>query len=260
MTPTLVLALTILLGIPTPAEVTQAAQQVLGDSGIQQELPGPTGYSGWAPPPPEPSGEADPLPDDWTWNEDERDRPPAEGARTEPRDITRRDRDQGAGGGEGPALGNALMWLLLGVGVVVTVMWIARALSGYTRDAQAPSRASPVARPPPARLERPKTDAERLAEDGRYDEAIHVLLLETLRALDRHVPGGIRKSYTSREVLSRIELPSAAHPELESLVSAVETSLFGNDVSERIDYEACVGHFQRFADAYDAGHRAGTPA
>jgi hypothetical protein len=135
-----------------------------------------------------------------------------------------------------------LFWTAVVVVVVLAVSWLVRRLTGGVRDAEV---AEPAAGAPP---EIPIESAQALAAEGRWAEAIHALLLETLEALSR--AARLAPSLTSREIVARISLPSRARDALEGLVLAVEISRFGGEPAAEGDYRACLSRFHAFLDTY----------
>jgi hypothetical protein len=135
-----------------------------------------------------------------------------------------------------------LLWTALAVLVVLAVSWLVRRLSGGARDAEV---LEPAREAPP---EIPIESAEALAGQGRFAEAIHALLLETLQALSR--AARLAPSLTSREIVERVALPSGARDALEGLVLAVEISRFGGAPAAEGDYRACLSRFHAFLDTY----------
>lgn len=241
----------ILLGTPEPAEIQKAAGRVLLDPDYQRKMPGKTKYTDWQPRPRNPQPVVDdPAP---------RPRRATTDTTPTPRRRRARTRTERTSGSDAPDLGNALLWMIVVVGGVFLVMWITQLFKGRNQDVELSRPAGAAAPPPPLELAATKTKAERLADEGRFAEAIHVMLLETMGQLARRIPGGLHKSWTSREVLRRTSLPDAAKAHLEALVGAVETSLFGHATPGEVDYRACTNHFQRFASAVDA-QAAGRPS
>jgi hypothetical protein len=94
----------------------------------------------------------------------------------------------------------------------------------------------------------PIASAEALAARGRFAEAIHALLLETLDALSR--AARLAPSLTSREIAARIPLPAPAREALSGLVLAVELSRFGGAAAGETDYRACLDRFHAFLETY----------
>jgi len=140
-----------------------------------------------------------------------------------------------------------LAWAALGgaaLGLVLGLVWLGRRLLRvHVHD-------TPLAAPraPVATLEIPLDDARALAAAGRFDEAIHALLLATLAALARATR--LAPSLTSREVLGRAALGPGAREALAGLVLAVEVSRFGGEVPSADDYRACLDRFHVFLDNY----------
>ena len=95
-------------------------------------------------------------------------------------------------------------------------------------------------------------DADALAGDGRFAEAIHVLLLRTIDDLRRRADRPVADSLTSREILAALEMPAAARAALSDLVSVVELTYFGGRRPARKHYARCRERYERFAAAYGA--------
>jgi hypothetical protein len=85
-------------------------------------------------------------------------------------------------------------------------------------------------------------DAELLAREGRYVEAIRVLLLRTFEAIGRRAM--LSSALTSREVLGAVEMSASAHLALSDLVAAVEVSHFGGQNVGEDDYQRCVERYR----------------
>lgn len=148
---------------------------------------------------------------------------------------------------DAPWLGRLLEILLYAVAAVVLavlVSWIVNHLvSRRARDLTL----APEGEAAPAldvRLDQP----DRLAAAGRFAEAIHELLLETLAAISR--AWQLPPSYTSREVVAGARLPGIAREALRGLVLAVELSRFGGAPATEADYRACLAQFHQFLESY----------
>lgn len=138
----------------------------------------------------------------------------------------------------------ALLYAGLALLAALGGTWLFRALRARTRDPEldgAPgASAGPEAIPIPS--------AEAAAAAGRYGEAIHALLLDTLAALSR--AARLAPSLTSREIVARVRLAPPAREALAGLVAAVELSHFGGAAPGEADYRACLRRFQVFLDSY----------
>lgn len=168
---------------------------------------------------------------------------------TVPRQERRTPRSRGDD--DGSALGT-ILWLAIGAITLLLLFAFLRAwMRSPTRDL-AKKKSAPAARKPlaPAALERPLTEAERLAAEGRYAEAVHVLLLETMAALHAHSTHGLHASWTSREVLREAQMPAPAEQALGRLVKTVEQSLFGRRAVDKFDFARSFDAFKGFRDAY----------
>ncbi|XYH97568.1 DUF4129 domain-containing protein [Sorangium sp. So ce1128] len=97
--------------------------------------------------------------------------------------------------------------------------------------------------------------AEALALEGRYDEAVHALLLAALGRLDLRGHVALNPAMTSREILARSRLEGAAREALRELVLAVELSLFGGLGADEGDYERCAAAYKGFSASLSAHAR-----
>ncbi len=208
---------------PADADVEAAARRVLEPGEYQTSLPSP-----------EPIGPRTPprrtrRPDrDRTW---ERDRSG---------DDSSSPSSSGSSGDTnlGP-VAKALFYLLIGVTVIAIALMVGRWLS-QPKQANVRVKVATATGPTQGPLPPPPlSEHERLALEERYDEAIHVLLLNALAPL--------RQSYsdalTSRELLARVGLKPPAEDAMRGLVVAVELSHFGAISASRAEYDAAVERF-----------------
>lgn len=228
---------------PSADQIDHASEQVLGDD-YQAELPR--------------AGQGS----DTTTAGDDDDphfRPRGGGGRLVPVDGDRRggERDDVRGGGAPNALFAYLMWACVFVGVAVLAFWLARELAGYTGDASIDDpKGGDRDEPDRAVVERPLGDADELARQGLYAEAIHTLLLRTLQELVRSAQVRVAPANTSREILARVPLLGDARSALAGLITAVEVTHFGDGVPTADDYGRCRQQFNVFATAFRAGGKA----
>ena len=225
----LVLAVAVVLW-GSPVEVQGEARRVL-EGGFQRELP--LGEAG--------AGEAA--------------KAGRSGAPAAPRRARRAPRERRRGGPLS-SVAQLLLWATIAVGLGLGAFWLARELSGYAGDEPArgaDGEAEARAGPDRAVIDRPLGDADELARQGRFGEAVHVLLLRTLQELAGRLPERLPSSLTSREILERVRMPGEARDALSVLVSAAEVCHFGGRDPDAADFAACRGHFERFAAAYLRG-------
>jgi hypothetical protein len=182
-----------------------------------------------------------------------------------------RDRGGGGGGYSGGTPGGAgalspiismLMWALLIAGGVIVIFYVVRELGrGGKRDARASDPAiaeEPI--PTEARLDAPLEDADRLAREGRYAEAIHTLLLRTFQELARAAASKVQPHLTSREILAGIPMLADGRDALGELVAVVELTWFGDDIPGEADWLRCRAQFDRFVAIHRAASAsAGAP-
>lgn len=94
-----------------------------------------------------------------------------------------------------------------------------------------------------ARMEKAQLKADDLAEIGDFAGAIHTLLLQSIAELRSRLGLHIAASLTSREILSKINLPEKTRFVLEDIISCVEVSYFGMYSPGIEDYRLCRGNF-----------------
>ena len=81
--------------------------------------------------------------------------------------------------------------------------------------------------------------ADELAGEGRYAEAMHVLLLRGLADIRARLDEPFADSLTSREILRSTRLPDKARDSLRDVVGRVEWTYFGEYPAGQQDYAAC---------------------
>jgi hypothetical protein len=140
-----------------------------------------------------------------------------------------------------------LVWAGAVVGVVLAAVHVAQRLfPGALGD---PGLEEPGAEPSPVLSDAPLRDAQALAREGRFAEAIHVLLLRTFEQLLRGKAIAVAPGWTSREVLERASYPGHAREALAGLVGAVETCTFAGRPASEQDYRLCTDRFRHLAAA-----------
>lgn len=92
-------------------------------------------------------------------------------------------------------------------------------------------------------------EADRLAAEGRYDEAAHLLLFRSIEDIEARRPRLVRPALTSREVAGAPDLPDEPRRAFQSIVQAVERSLFGGRGLVASEWESCRSDYERFAFA-----------
>lgn len=152
-----------------------------------------------------------------------------------------------------PALGalaplaTLVLYVLVAAAVLLILSWIVlEAVS--RRRGRGPE---PGAKPEPGEEagEAPESkavldDASRLAAEGRYGEAIHVLLLVAIRQLAERSRVTLPPSRTSRELVRLLPLGGESRETFADLVRSVELSLFGGVAAGPEDYERSLARFR----------------
>lgn len=98
--------------------------------------------------------------------------------------------------------------------------------------------------------------ADNLAAQGRFAEAMHVLLLHALAVIRRRLDEPFADSMTSREILRSRQLPDGLRAPLREVVGRVEWSYFGEHPAVGDDYAACRTSFTTLAQALHGGAAA----
>jgi hypothetical protein len=146
-----------------------------------------------------------------------------------------------------------LLYILIAAGVAILLFWLVTELMGYQKDEKVEVDGAAPDDGTKDVVEKPLGDAEALAREGKFAEAIHTLLLRTLEELVKNLSAPLPRSLTSREILGRVPLPGEARTALSGLVTATELCWFGDETPGANDYRVCVDHFRAFAAAYTRG-------
>jgi hypothetical protein len=142
------------------------------------------------------------------------------------------------------------------VSAVVVAILVAAGLAVLLHRLPATDPVPPAEAAPPRRKRKESAperqapaslDAERLAAEGRFAEAIHALLL---RGLAKSASAAARPALTSREVLRDLRLPGEARQALEALVRSVEWAHFGGRPVGAAEYEASLAEYRRLREAW----------
>ena len=82
-------------------------------------------------------------------------------------------------------------------------------------------------------------DADALAADGRFAEAVHLLLHRSVGDIAGRRPGLVRPAMTSRALAATHLLPAAARHAFSRIARAVEISLFGGRPIDARTWQEC---------------------
>ncbi|HYM03346.1 MAG TPA: hypothetical protein VET85_10395 [Stellaceae bacterium] len=149
------------------------------------------------------------------------------------------------------AIPDEIVWLILVGGAAllffvfyreVTATWRRSAGGGW--DPVATGGAA-SARAPAMTL----AQADDLARQGRFVEAMHVLLLQSLIDIRDRLGEKFADSLTSREILSHTKLSPEGRTPLREIIARVELTYFGARPAGAVDYAACRARFDELAQA-----------
>ena len=133
------------------------------------------------------------------------------------------------------AIGPSAGYLLIVV-IAVAILWALYLMFGDTlgfRRARKPAKVeadiSVAQRPPPDQTMARSLleDADRLAAEGRYAEAVHLLLFRSIEDIEDRQNNRIQRSLTAREIGDLRSLPNVARTALLPIIRIVEQSYFG---------------------------------
>jgi hypothetical protein len=137
------------------------------------------------------------------------------------------------------------LWVIVIVGVLVLVWSLRDSLPVMSRPRKIVAPEQPAASPAQSnRLEEAQVEADDLARQGHYAEAMHLLLLKSLSELRRQLGTSFAISLTSREILWRVKLPDIGRQSLTTIIASVERTYFGGEDAGQDDYSHCRSNFE----------------
>jgi len=86
-------------------------------------------------------------------------------------------------------------------------------------------------------------EADALAAEGRFAEAVHLLLYRSVEDIENRRPGLVRPAMTSRDLAEARDLPAAARDAFSRIARAVEISLFGGRSIDAGAWQTCRGAY-----------------
>jgi hypothetical protein len=92
-------------------------------------------------------------------------------------------------------------------------------------------------------------DIDALAAEGKYDEAVHLLLVRSVADINNFRPDLVRKHYSSRDICSHPLLPEGARPAFRKIVAWVERSYFAGIAVGKEGFDACRQAYVEFVAA-----------
>jgi hypothetical protein len=90
-------------------------------------------------------------------------------------------------------------------------------------------------------------DADRLAGEGRFDEATHLLLKRSVAQIAGARPDWIHPASTAREIAAIAALPDRARAAFAAITARVERSRFALTALDAADWQVARGAYAEFA-------------
>lgn len=148
---------------------------------------------------------------------------------------------------------SVIQWVILGFLALFVLYWIARSIGPLAKsraDAKAKAAAAasdPEWQPSEAESMALLEDADRLAAEGRFDEATHLLLKRSVSQIAGARPDWVDPSSTARELAALPALSAPARGAFKTIAERVERSLFALRHLDKSDWEAARAAYADFA-------------
>jgi hypothetical protein len=146
-----------------------------------------------------------------------------------------------------------VMWSALALVVALILYLIGRELFGIRADSVTMKLGMGGGegpwRPAPEQARALLEEADRLAEQGQFVEAAHLILLRSIEDIHKRRPRMVAVSLTSRDIAGLTGLPPAARETFVNIAQAVERSLFGGRPLDRDGFSRCRQAYAAFVDA-----------
>jgi hypothetical protein len=145
-----------------------------------------------------------------------------------------------------PVVVEAILWSALIVGAGIIVWSLADSLPMFDRSRRIVLPRDGAASATGDALEEAQIEADDLANEGQFVEAMHVLLLQSLTELRHRLGLRFAESLTSREILRLSRISAHARLALANIVGDVERTYFGAQAANLQDYRVCRDNFHAF--------------
>jgi len=140
-----------------------------------------------------------------------------------------------------------LSWVLIGAGIALLVYLIWRTfgpdLQAKRSRLEKPEEWVPNQQEALALLE----EADRLAAEGQFDEATHLLLKRSVGQIAQARPDLVEPSSTARELSAEPRIPEGARTAFAEIAGRVERSLFALSSLSANDWQAARDAYAEFA-------------
>jgi hypothetical protein len=143
--------------------------------------------------------------------------------------------------------GQAVMWLIIAIGVALVLFLVWRLVAPLRLRRREAEPTAPEWTPDAGEAMALLEDADRLAAEGRYDEATHLLLKRSVGQIAEARPDLLEPSNTAREIAELPALPQAARGAFATIAERVERSLFALRSLSADDWYAARAAYAEFA-------------
>jgi len=143
--------------------------------------------------------------------------------------------------------GTVVMWLLVALAVALVAALVWRYLGPLAKRGADAEQAEPEWTPDAGEALALLDDADRLAAEGRFDEATHLLLKRSVGQIAAARPNWLEPSSTAREIAVLPDLPQAARGAFATIAERVERSLFALRSLTADDWHAARAAYAEFA-------------
>ena len=144
-----------------------------------------------------------------------------------------------------------VFWGGLALAVLMIGVFIYREVVASRFKAAEKTTAQADWRPEPEQARALLEAADRLAAEGKFAEAIHLLLFRSIDDLAGRRPGVVRPALTSRDIAELPQLPENARGAFASIARRVEMSFFGGRGAGPEDFGGARGVYEAFAFSED---------
>ncbi|MCJ2183306.1 hypothetical protein MTR62_11475 [Novosphingobium sp. 1949] len=141
-------------------------------------------------------------------------------------------------------------WVLLGLAALLVLyaawrllrpVWDRRWRAGRAGEEE------PASAPSQAEAEALLADADRLAAEGRFDEATHLLLRRSVRQIADQRPDWLHPASTAREIAALSALPTAGRVAFTVIAERVERCRYALRALDAEDWSAARAAYAQFA-------------
>jgi hypothetical protein len=144
-----------------------------------------------------------------------------------------------------------LFWVGLALLILYILYGIAMRLQGkeWPRRRKAAKAAAPSLRPGEAPARALLSEADALAAQGRFAEAVHLILFRSIEDIDGRRPELVGPALTSRDIAALPAIPEQPRGAFARIAMLVERSLFASRPLGEGDWRDCRSAYEEFAFA-----------